>query len=487
MISYNVIDVNGKYDKLLEESPTGEPYIDKDYIDNTVIERFDECLGNKISKIIVEWPYYDHDYLSTYYMHYSKKFRNFSKYCYRLHFITYDDKYCGCTILRPVMYGKRLGRTYLDPSLFVKDEAYIMRATYKVHLNGVEYKISAFPWMMQDTDITICAHISVWTILRYFGSKYTNYLNPPVGDIVENVNEIWGRKTPSIGLTPIQVADVIGKYGFYPIIRGGDKKNIINLLDEAMAYIESGIPIIAMSESRQHAFSIIGHGKINKNYLSDKNWINKSKEPGIDSTIILHSRLFSSIYIMDDNYFPYQQIGKIAREDRNIEYSMTEISYVVIPLYSRMQLEYHEVYNRFIGLVKYGDMNWSGNRVIRIYITTSNSLKKYYKNLKDVSPVLKKIILQLNMPKFVWCIDSSTDSEYMETDIKISGKVIIDATAGTKDVEPWLLLHDNQKIKYYDVSVNEKKVVQNIEILPYMGYVHNLDVVKPDCMNEIID
>ena len=89
MISYTGIEINGDYSKLMGNHPTtGERLISEKHIDNVVIETFNKYLGDLISKIIIEWPYYDQDYLSTYYLHYAKKFRNFPKYCYRLHFIS---------------------------------------------------------------------------------------------------------------------------------------------------------------------------------------------------------------------------------------------------------------------------------------------------------------------------------------------------------------------------------------------------------------
>lgn len=254
----------------------------------------------------------------------------------------------------------------------------------------------------------------------------------------------------------------------------GNKEKTNQLLDETMAYIESGIPVIAMSESKQHAFSIIGHGEINKTCLDDEDYVNKYREP--ETNFILHSKLINTVYAMDDNWFPYRRIDKYADSSSDVNYSMYEISYVVVPLYSRMQLEYHEVYSRFIGLVKFGDMKWEGTRVVRIYITSSNSLKEYYKNQEDVLPILKNVILHLNMSKFVWCIDTSEIEEYKEE--KVSGKVIIDATAGTKDIEPWILMHDKEKIKYYDVVTDEKKIIKDVDITPYKEYIHNLDVVS---------
>ena len=330
--------------------------------------------------------------------------------------------------------------------------------------------------MMQDTDITICAHIAMWTVLNYYGNKYTNYVNPDIGKIVENVFENWGRKTPSIGLTPIQVSEALSRFGFYPIIRGGNKSKLMQLLDETMAYIESGIPVIAMSQSLQHAFSIMGRGEINRSYLDDVTFVNKIREP--NTNFILHSKLIDTVYVMDDNWFPYRRMKRTADSYTDLPYSIYEITYVVVPLYSRMQLEYHEVYSRFVGLVKYGDMNWAGTRIIRIYITSSNSLKRYVKNQKDIASELKKIVLDLNMSRFVWCIDSSDIEEYKSG--KISGKVIIDTTAGTKETEPWILLHDLEKIRYYDVATDRKETITGLSIKPYTEYVHNLKPVNPN-------
>lgn len=471
MIQYSSVKINNydDYKKLLDKG-----LISSKHIDITVIDFLKKYLGNLISEIIIEWPYYDKDYLSTYYIHYAKKFINYPKYCYRLHFITNNGGYCGYTVLRPIIYGRKFGQTYISPEILIKGNAFLLRGDYKVHMNGNEYTVKAFPWMMQETDIAICAHIAAWSVLRYYGNKYNNYLNPTLGEIVDIVHEEWGRKTPSSGLTPVQVSNIMSRFGFYPIIRGGDKSKTDYLLNEMMAYIESGLPIIAMSESKQHAFSIIGHGEIGYRLLDDKNFINKIREP--NTNIILNSKLISSVYAMDDNSFPYRRIEKLPDSGSDEDYSMYEISYIVVPLYARMQLEYHEVYSMYLGLVKYSDMCWEGNRIVRIYLTSSNSFKMEIKKLKDLSCILKEVIINLNMPRFIWCVDSSSIDEYKEG--KVSGRVIIDATAGTKDLDPWILMHDKEKIKYYDVVDDVTNIIRKVSIEPYEQYVHNLDSIK---------
>ena len=81
------------------------------------------------------------------------------------------------------------------------------------------------------------------------------------------------------------------------------------------------------------------------------------------------------------------------------------------------------------------------------------------------------------MSKFVWCIDLSEMEEYKNK--KVSGKIIIDSTAGTKETEPWILIHNKEQIRYYDVCQDSSNEIKGLQIQPYTEYVHNLDVINP--------
>ena len=89
MIIYAGVNISGDYNVLKSSHPiTGKRLIKETHIDDVVIDSFNKYFGKLISKIVIEWPYYDQEYLSTYYIHYAKKFCNYPKYCYRLHFIS---------------------------------------------------------------------------------------------------------------------------------------------------------------------------------------------------------------------------------------------------------------------------------------------------------------------------------------------------------------------------------------------------------------
>ena len=70
----------------------------KDYIELTHIDEGTIYILNKLfvncEKVAIEYPYYDNEYLSTYYLFYAKKYSAFPKECYRIHLFK-DGNYCG--------------------------------------------------------------------------------------------------------------------------------------------------------------------------------------------------------------------------------------------------------------------------------------------------------------------------------------------------------------------------------------------------------
>ena len=236
MISFDEFMINNeddygklKYDKISQ------------LIDDETIEVLKKYIGTKATSIIVEYPYYDSEYLSNYYAHYSQKFKNYPKMCCRLH-IENRDEYLGYITLRPTSGGTKIGKTYLSPKTFVERNAYLMMTDFTAHVLGQKLVIPCFPWKKQEVDISCCAHTATWTVLKYFGNRNKNYPDTNIGDIVKKVKNDWGRETPTMGLTPIQVSDIFKEYGFSPIIVGKNRNE--HAIDEILAYIESGLPVV---------------------------------------------------------------------------------------------------------------------------------------------------------------------------------------------------------------------------------------------------
>ncbi|MFL0194409.1 hypothetical protein ACJDU8_02295 [Clostridium sp. WILCCON 0269] len=451
MITLNEININK-----IEDYESLAKYIDKQYIHIRFIKELKGRIGCNCNKIYIEYPYYDSDYLSTYYSFYIKKHREYSKKCYRLHLLK-DDEYLGYVTLRPTISNTKVGKSYISPQLLLNTKAYLILADFKLHLLGLKSFVKAFPWMYQETDISVCAHVATWSIVRYFGNKYKNYIDIRMSDIIESTPDYINRKIPSKGLNLVQITDILREYGFYPLLIQKNPLNKNEFYDELIAYIESGIPLVAAMTGKGHAISISGHGQVDYAKISS-----------INDDTILSARLINSIFVNDDNYFPYVEIFK-SNSSNIVKYSMEDIDYVIAPLYDRMQLGYRSVVRRITDLIKYTNYDFKGKKVVRIYMTSSNSLKKNALTSNNMNDDLKAIIINLCMPKFIWCVDISTEDEYING--LTSGRIIIDTTAGTYEEEPWLLIHDTKKIVYLDEEFWKSK---SVNVSAYDMYINNL-------------
>ena len=193
---------------------------------------------------------------------------------------------------------------------------------------------------------------------------------------------------------------------------------------------------------------------------------------------------------MDDNLFPYKKMMLgWADSQGDMRYGAAELKYCVVPLYPRMQLVYNEVYARFKTWMKERVMDWETPCVSRIYITSANSLKSEALQTIGMNEQLVEVILNLSLPRFVWCIDLANFQEYKLG--LTSGRIIIDTTAPTLDEEPWILRHDKNGIEYIDVDnqlfCSKDCHYIKTSIVPYKMYQHNLvecDVEGGDEKNE---
>ena len=77
-----IIHSDDDYNQLLD-------IIDDTHIDKNVVNILKEYIGTKCNALLVEYPYYEKDYLSTYYSFYSKQHTSHSKLCFRIHFLVH--------------------------------------------------------------------------------------------------------------------------------------------------------------------------------------------------------------------------------------------------------------------------------------------------------------------------------------------------------------------------------------------------------------
>lgn len=141
MITFKNVKIDSleAYDEQLQsEIPEG-------FVDEYVIQVLKKSLGTRCDEIMIEYPYYDEDYLSAYYIHYAQKLKPYGKVCCRLH-ILLESEYYGYIALRPTVEGTKIGKTFINPALLVDETAYLALHSFKSHIAGNEmkWKLKAF-------------------------------------------------------------------------------------------------------------------------------------------------------------------------------------------------------------------------------------------------------------------------------------------------------------------------------------------------------
>ncbi len=462
MISIDLVDIASvaDFDKL--NGFVSDPL----YNIQSVIKELKSRVGTRATRVLVEYPYSDLDYNSVYSSFYTKQHKKRPKDCYRLHIFSGEeldgDCYRGYLVLRPSFAGLSLGRGYLDPRLLLDaDSAYVMQSrSFFANLGGDSFSIATFPWMAQETDVAICAHSAVWSIVRYFSQKYPHHQQLNLDDVVQMTPAFLNRKVPSDGLNFLQISSILSQAGFHCLFLSKDVHGADKMKESLKIYIESGIPMVAGMKRKEHAVVLVGHGRVDHGKL-----------PGGVNDYTLSSSLIDSLIAVDDNYLPYIEVGET---DNFAGYNINDIDNVIVPLYEKMFLPADIMLKKVKDFIDKGGYGFIKNPVLRPYLTSSRSLKRKASLSQDMPDCLKDATIAVEMPKFVWCVDISSEDEYRAG--LNSARIILDATAGTYDPNPWLLVHNGDRVTYYDREDSTwRNKVEKIN--PYAIYENNLERV----------
>ncbi len=437
--------------------------------------------------IIVEKGYVDADYRDTYFNFFSRKFAQYPSKTIRVNFFTekiapqmlfkldrYQEAYVGFIVLRPNRVFT-IGRTILDPEKLPFVSGHICVSQYPVHILGAELIATGFPYMSQDSDVTVCAHAACWMIFRYFSQRYKRYAEKwpyEVSQLTSDVSK--GRLVPSKGLTAHQVTEMFSNFGFSPEIYIRDQRR--DLFDQLLyMYVESGLPVVVALSGHAHAITIIGH-------LSDYNIV----EPETPAT---SDAYLSGFIANDDNFLPYHAIRKndpAPADGYWSRFKTEEIDTFIVPLYEKIHLSAEHIVelskailtedtlglNAQSSLLRYEDI------VTRTFLTSSKSFKRM-RRANSVPFGIANVYCEMPMPKFIWVCEISTPELFK--DGEIAGEILFDATANPHDRMPFLSIHypDFLLLNDRDFLTDDPKrfnfgALDTDKIIPYPCYVNNL-------------
>jgi len=460
----------------------------ENYLSSEHIHRFRTLLGKHCRTIIVERDYVDKDYRDTYHNFYAKKFAAYPKNCVRLLFFgdaveaadwweidAYKLSFLGYSVIRPTRVTP-IGRTVLDPTVCDGVTGYLCLADYSAHLFGCQLVVKGFPYISQDTDVTICAHATCWMIFRYYSERYPNYPEiHPYGITQLTTDLSYGRLLPSSGLNTGQILEICSRFGLYPVIYdkskfsdGTDASRFLRLL---YFYIESGLPVVI--DLKDHAVAGIGHT------LDFR--LNTGAECSFSADYM------TGILINDDNFLPYRVItdGINAVAGVPSTYTFADIESFIVPLPEKVYLFADQVENHTlavltdpeVGIRTKSSVLTFDQLVIRIFLTSSRAYKQERRGKLPFD--LDQTYAQLPMPRFIWVSELSTRETYIQGEVL--GEIIWDGTASARERLPWIVIHYPELLIVNDRNnhVGTKAELQFTSAAParYPLYHHNLHAV----------
>jgi hypothetical protein len=428
-----------------------------EYSAEEVILLLEAHLSTDVKSILIETGYVDRDYRSTYYSFYSKKGLKYSAFCARLHFFkegvqlnnrlelvssiaSVEDRYVGYMVLRPTQIAP-IGRTVLSVHAKQDMDGAIIESRHHVHVLGYRFEVMGFPYMQQHTDISVCAHVVCWSILRHYSQRHYRYAEFLVDDITQmsSPSKVGGLM-PSRGLRVEQACRIFTHAGLYPDVyrkedfKGDEFYRILH------GYVESGFPIFAAMHEKQHAVTVIGHGKPDKTGLD-----------GCDEDILFSWQATNSLVVIDDNHMPYLLIDCLDAGP----YKLTEIDAFVVPLPEKIYLPYEAAEAQVVSVLRYGfdRMDFSNlyghQPVVRCFATTTPNFRKYLRDQQSAYPPnLFQALMNIVLPQFVWVAQVSTVNEWQQN--RVEATFLLDATASAAEENPFFLIHDQKTAFLYD-------------------------------------
>lgn len=393
-------------------------------------------------KCFIEMPYTDKLYRDSYYFYFATKFQEFSRDTIRICLFeknfsesifingNADDiqkAFLGFFILRPIQ-GKYLGRTMISPRAFKSQHFVSCLARERVSLAGFNLFVDAFPHSSQDTSTISCAETSIWMIMEYFSHRYPEY-SPVLPSKIHQIllDTYRQRSLPSNGLTAIQISSALRTLGFGTVMYTKNKNNPDELLQIISTYVESGIPTIVATRSPQkagHALVAIGHDEKTDSF----DFESLPEKSGVFDTANLKRNFIFS----DDNRPIY--VSSSLKEPlagyNGDDLPKSTIEAAIVPLYPKIFLEARGARKLFEGIFKLRDFGsrQKTDEVLyrRIFLTSGRSYKHWLRKERIFDENLRNIILQTDLPKFIWLSEYGTADNYRS--MQAGSIICLDAT-----------------------------------------------------------
>lgn len=427
---------------------------------------FGDDKGLKAKTLVIENEYISKAYITDYSNYYATCFQPYERKCKRVHFfnIEFDqetfekelfnsescylnDHYLGYVVVKPLP-DSVLGPTLISNYEKRQDDQvryYPACHEYKINLFGKELTVRTLPYQEQDTVVSACASVAVWSAFHQTSWLFKTNLPTPseITKLAGNHFINYGRTYPNEGLDITQICKAIDSVGLVSELRSSPKfEDDINLATRIIyAYLKASIPVLLLikddKDSRDgHAITVIGY--------SEPGNEKKEKIPP-ERKISLTADRIDVFYTHDDQLGPFAKytfsgntaLIKHTWENGKEREEVVWIHAVIIPLYPKIRIKYEDVLECIssIDIILFElnvfefELEWD------IYLIESNKYKKEISSL-PLNNSLKKRKAFTNFPKYIWVARALVD-----------GKPIFDFISDATDIPTGnfcidFLLHD---------------------------------------------
>lgn len=432
--------------------------------------------------VVVEYPYVDKVYRNSYYRYYSGKAKQVSRDCIRLSFFIdtdpsmvgcpmiheiWEQQYRGFMILRPTELNI-VGRNAISPDIYIENNFVICKTEIPASVNGLKVEVEAFPASSQDSESMVCAETAVWATMEYFGNRYAEYSPVRPSHIIKLLqNQSYSRQLPSSGLTSEQICYLFKNMNFQPILRpvNGEES------DYGMigSFVESGIPVVLsitnyvddkypVKDRVGHAVLCIGHERVTEESVNE---VKSFEDNGIH--FVDYDNIKKKFVFIDDNFPAYRMdyLNTPAESYTAKKWKDCRIRFATYPLYEKILLMPYSVKNMTTNFLNYlKNIDVDREITLRTFLASSRSYKDYV--CRNNMPVeMKKMILDLYLPKFIWVVELSSRKGLVEN--YSEGLLIFDSTEPKlTNLTPLELMYYNGQAVYKD----DQRVLKYAENVP---------------------
>jgi hypothetical protein len=406
-----------------------------------VHEVFGQAYSLGAQTAVIEYRYFDPDYRSEHSRFYSTTFRRYPSVAHRVHFFSkpppdewkdpehsldfgaLEASYLGFAVLRPLA-GARVGRVALAASSSLVPDL-TCATTEHVNVFGVRMSVSAAPFMAQDAQLGVCAHMTLWVVAHHHHLAFGRERRT-AGNIAELIPSDLGlgRPAPSSGLTVDQLAAGCRALGLPPLVYKCSEPEVDLPRGEKVPgivcrYLNSGMPVI-VAAGGHHAFTLVGYRRV---------------DAGTEDERIHFIR-------QDDEVGPYQLVEDFAHDDHG------RWEWLIVPLPPKVFLpgevaeslgkeQLLETARRSSdGAAQQFDAEASdeSDRTIsfRSTVVRSNQFKtnlpaRGYEH--DVTVLYRR----LPLPRWVWVIEAIRKDQRAAREPAVVAEALVDATDHSRD------------------------------------------------------